>query len=300
MKYTEVVGIDHDFLGSFNKEDVDRSRTIRRYKELMNSGKTINIKFEAVDSLNGEVYVEDNGVRISARLDEIMGSIEAQRLGRTAVIRVEYTVKIVSVDEIAGCVNCSVVDIKQSANKMFTAAIEDALVKNEKFCARARVVYVDIAGRKLIVDIAGVGIQGVIPQAEWSKAYTSSFKEIVFSGDIVPVVISGRTHVKGRAAYLCSRKLAVLEDSWENIEQRYHEGSMVEIKCLQRCRKYFFGSIKGLKDIEVLCEYPSKATDAKGNLLIIEEGKRYMGKIYRVSQEKKKLKARILYKIKDR
>ena len=64
--------------------------------------------------------------------------------------------------------------------------------------------------------------------------------------------------------------------------------------------KSFFGSVEGLKDIEVFCEYPMKQTDSKGNPLIIEEGRLYMGMIYRVSEERRMLKARILYKIKER
>ena len=301
MKYTEVAGVCHDFLGNFNnKDDLEKNRTLDKYKAAMDSQQTISLKFEGVDSLKNEAYVENNGVRIITKLGELMQSSDAHYLGKTAITRVVYTVKVTQVDEVSGCVYCSVVDEKQSAKMMYTAAIEDALAKNKTFCVRTKVVFVDVPGRRIFVDIAGVGIQGIITLAEWSKNYTSSFKGIVYSGDIIPVVITGKTHAKGRPAYACSRRLAVLNDSWNNIEERYPVGSLVTIKCIQMREKSFFGSVEGLKDIEVFCEYPMKQTDSKGNPLIIEEGRLYMGMIYRVSEERRMLKARILYKMKER
>ena len=300
MEFTKVEGIGHDYLTGTITDIKNELETIEKYKNAMAAGKAFNIKFEAIDSAMGLAYVEDNGVRVCIPLSSLAGSSESNGLGPTALVRVPYSVKVEKIDETACTVYCKAQDAKADARSAYREAIEKALSKGEQFCVRTRVVHVNITGRRLFVDIAGVGLQGVIHQPDWSRTYTSSFKNIVSEGDIVPVVITGKARVKNSNVYVCSRKLAILEDSWTGIEKRYPVGSLVTIKCIQRREHCFFGNIEGLRDIEVFCEYPPLPTDSRNNPLVIVEGEYYMGKIYRVSEEKKSLKVRILYHIKER
>lgn len=300
MEFTKVEGIGHDYLTGTITDKKNEKETLEKYKAAKAAESVFNIKFEAIDSARGLAYVEDNGVRVCIPISSLSGSSESDGLGPTALVRVPYSVRVDEIDEVAYTVYCKAQDAKADARVAYRDAIEKALSKGEQFCVRARVVHINIVGRRLFVDIAGVGLQGVIYQPDWSKTYTSSFKNIVSVGDIVPVVITGKAKVKNSYVYVCSRKLAILDDCWAGIETRYPVGSLVTIKCIQRRERSFFGNIEGLKDIEVFCEYPTQPIDSRNNPLVIVEGEYYMGKIYRVSEEKKSLKARILYKIKER
>lgn len=300
MRYTKVEGIEHDFLGAVITDDKIRGKTFDKYRDAMTSDTVINIKFEAIDSMRNEVYVEDNGVRISVDLNSLGLNPESRYLGRTALTRITYSVKVDKIDDLSMSVHCVVVNLKEAAKLSYMAAIEDALRTKKDFCCKAKVTRVDIVGRRVLIDIAGVGLLGVIEIGDWSKTFISSFTNIVSVNDVIPVVITGKTYAMRMRAYRCSRKLAIAEDSWAGIEKRYPVGSIVTLRCIKCREKSFFANISGLRDIEVFCEYPAKDTDAQGNLLVIHEGEMYQGIIYKVSEEKKTLKARVLYKIKER
>lgn len=299
MKYSKVAGFEHDFLRAANDADtLSNIRTFERYVEAKNKGEILNIKFVGVNSVSNELYVESDGVRISADISELERISGVKKLSSVRLTQDVYAVKVDYVDEASRSVHCTFVNLRESAKSAYRAAIEAALVNNEEFCVRTRVVHVDIDARRVFVDIAGVGLQGVIPLGEWSRTYISSFKNIVSVGDIIPVIVLRQTQIMKHQGYVCSRKRAIDVDSWSGIEQRYPVGSVVAIRCVMKKTPVFFGNIEGLRDIEVMCEYHQE--DSKGNPLIIEEGCRYMGIIYRCSEARRKLKARILYKINER
>ena len=297
MKYSQVKGFEHDFIQGAEADKISNVETYERYVEAMNSGETLSIKFVGVNLMQNELYVESNGVRISASISELESMTGVTHLSSVRLVQDVYTVKVESVDNLTKSVRCTFVDLKTNGKIAYRNAIEAALAAGEEFCVRTRVVHVDVDARRVFVDIAGAGIQGIIPLNEWSNTFITSFKNIVKEGDIVPVIVVRKTQVRLQPGYVCSRKRAIAEDSWSGIEKRYPVGSVASIVCTFKKTPVFFGAIEGLKDIEIMCEYGQY--DTKGNPLIIEEGCKYIGRIYRCSEAKKKLKARILYKINE-
>ena len=112
-------------------------------------------------------------------------------------------------------------------------------------------------------------------------------------GDVIEVAVKERVEREQRKGsmvyYACSRKEYV-ENPWESksLQEKYHTGDIVRIKCLSLHQGHWFGEINGLKDIQVFTEYPSPAR----NFPIIP-GMEYMGKIYHLNTKERSLKARV-------
>ena len=89
--------------------------------------------------------------------------------------------------------------------------------------------------------------------------------------------------------FACSRK-ELVQDPWESQElnEKYHKGDIVRIRCISKRENNWFGQINGLEDIQVFAEYPS----SKHNFAIVP-GMEYMGTIYYINPEERSLKARV-------
>lgn len=103
----------------------------------------------------------------------------------------------------------------------------------------------------------------------------------------------------GYDAYRCSRKAAVDDSVWDNIEERYPKGSIVKFQCTDiSMGHHFFARIEGLDDVELFCNKPPRPEDRNGNPLDIVVGAWYQGTIVQVDTTKKILRAHVLYRIK--
>ena len=177
-------------------------------------------------------------------------------------------------------------------------AIKDALDKKE--CIRIPATVVGFAGKDedtgelnkaVLLNIANLGIIGFVRRAHWSVTVTTSLSHNVAVGDVIEVIIMGISQwskKNKRPIFDCSRKL-VMEldgiDPWKGIGEKITRNTKVELTCVEKRERNFFSIIDGLKDLEVLCEYPDDIT--------INVGSKYRGYIYRVSEESKRLCARI-------
>lgn len=143
----------------------------------------------------------------------------------------------------------------------------------------------------VLLDIAGMGILGVIRSIQWSTTKTKCPKYFVSIGDDVEVVVTKCSKWNYHNVFDCSRRL-VLEadgiDPWDDIEKKISTGLRVEVTCTELKKDHFFGVINGINDIEVLCEYP-----VKDSQIMIIPGQKYFADVTKVNVEKKKLTVKI-------
>lgn len=300
MELTKVAGVEGDLLGSYRNDKVAKARrdTLGKYRKLEQEEGTFEAEFPILDA-EGNLRVEEDGVRLVLPAGEIEAITEDMNIKGTALTLYKYRVSVSHIDTANGVVYLKFNNGVSAVRDKYIKAIDESLSKGEKFCARARVEYVKYTQgvNRVTLNIAGARIPGFVNLVDWSKSYLPTLEGIVKRGDIVTVVVTEKYNKGGKVLYKCSRKLALDDAIWSGIEERYPEKSIVRIKCIQKRKNSFFGQIEGLKDIEVFCEYPSSNVDQQGKPLIITPGGLYQGYIYRVSEERKMLKARILYQI---
>lgn len=155
--------------------------------------------------------------------------------------------------------------------------------------ARAYVTEVGRNGCK--VELCNCGLLGYIPANFWNYGFVYDMRKYVTAGEYVkvcilaPRVIGGEGPMSGERRFMCSRAM-LLDNPWENL--RVKAGDTVMIKCVKTERHNYFGEIAGL-ELPIYCEYPDHAEECK-----VEQGKTYVGYIYRINPKTKTIMARTL------
>ena len=191
----------------------------------------------------------------------------------------------------------------------------------EKDTVNAIIVFFDPLTKRVLLDIEGCGINGYVPIKEWSYGFIYNPQEQIKVGQIVKVCIEKfyPKRVTGTKVnqehYRCSRK-AILPNPWIGIETLFPKGTELVVTAELLTDKHnFFASTPHLDEIEVFCEYPdnSKAQTIENMSLedmmaepqqrekiIIQKGERYLVRVYKVSEEKMLLKARVIKHIENK
>lgn len=278
----------------------DGNEKLEKYIQMMESGEYMQIAFEKVDA-NGTLSKVKDGVTVRMASSEISGEAydlryKSQKLADT------YYVRVVDVDKAGSVVWVSHNEARRDKRPEIEDEINRRLAskKNSDIRVRGKVIRVQsrtVQGENVDtgvwLDLCGVGILGFVYIGDWAQTFTPSLRGTVSYGDVVEVLVKEkRTRKQKRgdvAYYACSRK-ELVENPWDRLEleEKYHVGDLVRIKCLSLKEGHWFGEINGLEDIQVFTEYPSAAHDFR-----IIPGMEYMGKIYYLNAKERSLKARV-------
>lgn len=281
-------------------EEGDKSSRLMKYRQQMEQGEYRQISFEKVNA-DGTLSKVEEGVIICMAPEEINGEVydlryKSQKLADT------YYVRVVAVDEDAATVWVSHnearkdkrPEIEAEINKRLSAKRKQAIrVKGKVIRIQTKMVQGENMDTGVWLDLCGVGILGFVYIGDWAQTFTPALKGLVAYGDVVEVCINERKVRKQKRGevvyYACSRR-ELTENPWEQmaLEEKYHVGDIVRIKCLSLKKGHWFGEINGLTDIQVFTEYPSAARDFP-----IIPGMEYMGKIYYLNTKERSLKARV-------
>lgn len=278
----------------------NKSSRLEKYRQQMESGEYMQISFEKANA-DGTLSKVEDGVVICMAPEEINGEAydlryKSQKLADT------YYVRVVEVDETADIVWVSHNEARKDKRPEIEAEINKRLSAKRKQIIRVRGKVIRIQTKMVQgesvdtgvwLDLCGVGILGFVYIGDWAQTFTPALKGTVSYGDVVEVCIREKKirNQKQRDVvyYACSRK-ELVENPWEQmaLEEKYHVGDIVRIKCLSLKKGHWFGEINGLKDIQVFTEYPSASRDFP-----IIPGMEYMGKIYYMNTKERSLKARV-------
>lgn len=299
----QLIDISAKFLGreterSKGKEEFTTSYSLEKYRALMESGEYMQINFEKVDADGTLSKVEEN-VLIQMKPDEITG--EAYDLHyKSQKLADVYYVRVINIDEGSHTVwvshNAARMDkrpeLEQEINRRLENKEPIIRVKGKVLRIQTKMVNGESTDIGVWLDLCGVGILGYVYIGDYANTYTSALKGLIGYGDILEVNIKEKKvrtqRNKQVTYYTCSRK-ELIENPWDqkSLQEKYHEGDIVRIKCLTLREGHWFGEINGL-NIQVFTEYPS----AIHNFPIIP-GMEYMGKIYHMDVKGRSLKARV-------
>lgn len=288
------------FLGNMmNRTAVtEKTGNLKKYEQAYRSGEYLMLGFTRVDSLTGDLSLVDEDITVIMPADQISGKpydlrFRAQKLDDVycvKVIRVDADRKIVYVSHNEARLEKRP-EIEKELDKILTAKEKlPIVVKGKVLKIQTKNVNGEIVDTGVWLDLCGVGIPAFIYVGNWKKTFTETLRGKASYGDIVDVLVLEKVERKnGMYYYSCSRK-ELVEDPWDSKElnEKYHKGDIVKIRCLSKRDNHWFGEINGLDDIQVFAEYPSQKHDFP-----IVPGMEYMGTIYYINTEERSLKARV-------
>ena len=278
----------------------NKSSRLEKYRQKMENGEYMQISFEKANA-DGTLSKVEDGVVICMAPEEINGEAYDLRYKSQKLADVYY-VRVIEVDETADVVWVSHNEARKENRPEIEAEISKRLSAKRKQPIRVKGKVIRIQTKMfqgesvdtgVWLDLCGVGILGFVYIGDWAQTFTPALKGTVSYGDVVEVCILEKKirQQKQRDVvyYACSRK-ELVENPWEQmaLEEKYHVGDIVRIKCLSLKKGHWFGEINGLKDIQVFTEYPSASRDFP-----IIPGMEYMGKIYYMNTKERSLKARV-------
>lgn len=272
------------------------SGQMKKYEQAYRSGEYMMLSFAKADSVTGDLSLIDEDITVIMPADQISGKpydlkFRAQKLDDI------YCVRIMSIDNANRIVYVSHQEARLEKRPEIEAVLERNVKENTPVAVKGKVLKIqtrNVNGEQVDsgvwLDLCGVGIPGFVYIGNWKKTFTENLRGKVFYGDIVDVLVTDRVERKNGVYYFaCSRK-ELVQDPWESQElnEKYHKGDIVRIRCISKRENNWFGQINGLEDIQVFAEYPS----SKHNFAIVP-GMEYMGTIYYINPEERSLKARV-------
>ena len=282
MEFTHLNGVN-DYLGNNVATIVTADKietTLKKYEEYKENKTLFEVSFSLIDP-EGNLAVEEKGVKLLLDVDDAKHTARSMGLVGTGLTLGDYRVIVKDVDHEKHIVRLACDSVKSNLRKNAMSQIDRMLREKQN------------------VVLKSIGIRGYIPIGLWSRETIHNIQLHTQPGDIIPITVISRGHVGGYDAYRCSRKAAVDDSVWDNIEERYPKGSIVKFRCTDiSMGHHFFARIEGLDDVELFCNKPPRPEDRNGNPLDIVVGAWYQGTIVQVDATKKILRAHVLYRIK--
>lgn len=251
--------------------------TLDYYRQLMESKEQVLVRFTGFRKGNqfktDELFVIFDSV-------EVVYPIERTTFGgypdAAGLLDKEYLVFVSDVNEKENRVTLS--DNHVNSRQKAYEIIKEKLKNKEDVYLRGNIISLQRNGGRnatqmaAYVNIAGLGIIGVIPIKKWSVGYiaTESFRSIVRNNvnAIVNFKVCGETSIKlGRGsinAFICSRadyQTAVGYNPWTLVEKTLNYGSVVKVRIVEtgKQKSYFYGAVDGIDDFNAICFVDDKS-----------------------------------------
>lgn len=266
--------------------DAMKAFVFKKYEECMHSGMKIEVVFDACD-VDGTFTVYDNGVLVVLPGEDVAalrGDVDVHATSN--MLGIKLALNVASVDRENQKVVC---EIPRTAKKQAKNVIKDSIqkqisasIKNgNKPLVWGKIMRVE--PRRVLVDILGQGVLGIIDLAHWQKSYTRSLVGMCEVGDYLQFeIVKQAPKLQGKDnAWILSRK-NITETAWDAIDyDSLKPGGNILVKCIEKPvgKTYWWGVSDRTPGIEIMGDYTAKFTPTKNML----EGITYKCKIKDVS-----------------
>lgn len=166
---------------------------------------------------------------------------------------------------------------------------------------KAKVIQYDSAKNKVMLNIAGLDIFGVMDISKFDHKFIynpeSYIEEFMKPNTVIEVALLAyfdNSKDKKPSNFVCSRR-HTLDDPWKNVEKRINVNDVIIVKALEKRDNHYFGSYDNFP-LDIKCYYPKtpdrelKPGEMYGRRLV-KTGKDYKVKIVIVNAKKKMLAA---------
>ena len=276
-------------------EQKDLEHQIGYYKELMKSGRNVEMTFTS--SSRTSLSAICNNIQLIYNLDIPDGLSDRQHMAEMPGKK--YLLHVVKVDEKNGIVYFASHEEKERRERVIKK-INQKLEAGEPVYLRGQIIGLQGENGKeedhkaAYVNINGVGVLGVIPCSKWTSGFKSlkDFRDTILNnrGSIVNFRVCSKTHEGNRVKYLCSREdylKAIGQDPWQVLKKCYHPKMNVRVKAVEQGPSNdgsYFCSMDGLCDINFL-SYVDEKSELKPQDIIV--GKEYYGYIQKMDPDRK-------------
>lgn len=286
--------------------DEQQSGEIEYYAGLMEAGIPVKVHFSYLKGhLLGGVF---GTLELQYPIPHPVDKMDAE--GVRSILEKEYTVMVHNIDRNRGIVSLYDPNTEGKRKKALDL-IRKAREENRPCFVRGIIIGLQYNSGKertataAYVDIGGLGILGIIPLSHWSNGYTTQnyFISTINNniGNYCNFQISSSTVLPDkRRAFICSRQMykrAIGEDPWQIANKVLAKKANVIIKIVDKGKDYasFFGKIKGIDDLCVLCYADNRYMERED----IKLGKSYHGYVQRMDVKTKFLRVRLTGEAKE-
>ena len=280
------------------RQNLKEGVTLDKYQRIMDAGELIDvIQFSQGQAEKG-LYKFENGVEIFLPVEEIRK--DKKYLPMQYFNRV-YTVEVIDVDRENKRVTVSFLRAQNRTRPAVYKEISEQVKAGKKVRVQARIDWIcrkeDRVGAYAFVDIFGLGITGVVLAKDWGYGYVKDISNYAKIGDVIDCVIIeyNKRGSKDFAEFRVSRKLALKEDPWESVEERFPLRSRVIVECIGCYDNNFIGKVEGLEELAAYCYYPKvgRISSITNEEFVVHVGGRYIGNVSKVDAEKRQLQVRV-------
>lgn len=277
------------------------------YQSALDQGKRIDVTFDRSDK-NGDLYAyvsSDPYGQITILLpnEEVEGiSYDADSVWRRGGKIDSYLVQIKEIDRDKRLVTVSYRQGREAKK------LEAQKILSEGNCIINAKVF-GVFEHMLLLDLGGFGIMGYLDIRDWSNLFLRTFRDRVSQNDVIQVAVLSpidlndkemkkvyKRWFKSRAPeeiYRCSRAAFLSTSSWDMVVKNYAVGDVVRVTCTHTTKEhYFYGALKSLEDIDVLCSFSYKNCAITPKDIAV--GSEYSGVIQVLDPEKQKFRINVL------
>ena len=258
------------------------------YKALMKGKKLLNVAFSAAKNQD-EVFCayDDDGVELRLPYKEYFMRQDKEQNKRQAasVILTPRNVIVKSVDMDKRIVMVSYLGALALERQEAQKNIDAKLDQNENVRVRGVVIDVRGSGKQsfAVIRFMDSNLKGLLWCNRWSPTYIEDLKGKAAVGMEVDVdiVAYNKSRVEPRCRYICARDV-VIGNIWEGIEEKYHVGDILNVKCEGPWNQFYVGSLAGEKELPVRMLIPPKK-DGEAQLFLVP-GLTYQCKVIGVGE----------------
>jgi len=268
---------------------------LKDYKEAMENKELLNITFSVANNTDHVFTYKDDEIEVRMEYQEffIRANDDATNEKQAAgAVRKPKTVLVKKIDEENNIVYVSYIDAMKLEREKKVKEIDARLEAGEQIRVKGRVV--DVRGEKnrsyAVIAFNDSTVRGVVWCNHWSPSYTIELRGKDLIGMEVEVLIVEKikntraTH----ASYVCVRDV-LMDDIWNGIEEKYHKGDVVNVKCVEKWDTVYAGFIEGEKEMKVRMVLPDKKTS---NGLMLVPNLIYQCIVISVNEKEKKFRVR--------
>lgn len=281
------------------RHNLKEGQTLDKYERIKNAGELIDVIQFTQGQADKGLFKYENGVEIFLPVEEIRRD-KKKYLPMQYFSRV-YTVEVMDVDRENKRVTVSFLKAQDRSRPEVYKQISDAVKAGKKVRAQARIDWIcnkeDRRGAYAFVDIFGLGITGIVLAKDWGYGFVKDISNYAKTGDVIDCVILeyNKRGSKDFAEFRVSRKLALNEDPWENVAERFPLKSRVIVECIGCYENNFVGKVEGQEELAAYCYYPKpgRISSITNEEFVVRVGGKYIGNVSKVDPVKRQLQVRV-------
>ena len=246
---------------------------LKEYKKVMENKELLEVTFTMADNTDYVFVTYDGDIEIRMAYKEFFKRANDDELNKQQAIgavRRPKHVLVTKVDEENKVVHVSYIEAMKKEREKTCKDIDEQLAAGKEVRVTGKVM--DVRGRWnhsfAVIAFNNSNVRGIVWCNRWSPSFTTELKGSELIGMDVEVAVIERIKNSRavKASYVCARDV-VIGDIWSGIENKYHKGDILNVKCVEKWGSVYAGTVEGEKELKVRMDMPDKV--ATNGLMLV-------------------------------